>query len=104
LFIAPKGATTSPAADGGNNRNLRPGRQNCGESTGVSDVLVSDEHVDVFPNLSLFSHNAVSNARAKNPQGLQAIAKRGWGGINFDPAVSTGKRTQGTRYVECDGH
>jgi hypothetical protein len=57
----------SAAADGGNDRNLRPGGNGTRESTRISDVFVSDKNIDVFPHLSLFRCDTVSNARVECP-------------------------------------
>src|SRR5690242_2293917 len=51
----------STTADGGNNRNLRSGR-NCGrEPSRVSNVFSPHEDVDMFANLALFRQNPVPN-------------------------------------------
>ena len=51
----------SPAADRGKDGNLRPRTNRAHESTGVANVFVADENIDVLANFALFCCHAISN-------------------------------------------
>jgi len=59
----------SAAADSGDDRNLRSGRDGAGESTSISDILVPNENIDMLPHLALFGYEAISNSGVVCPEG-----------------------------------
>jgi hypothetical protein len=85
-------------------RNLSSIGEACGAAAGVADVLLSDEHVDVLPDLSLLGRHAVTKPRAERPQRLQCVAERGRRPANLDPLTSIRKGTQRRREMKADGH
>lgn len=58
----------SSAADGGNNRNIRTCRNASRQPSGVANVFVTDENVDVLAHLALLGDDAIAEAGMKLPQ------------------------------------
>jgi hypothetical protein len=95
----------SPApADGRNNRNLRAIRYSRPKAARVADVFVADKHVDMWPDLTLFGHQAVPNAGTPVPQVLESGGHGGWGLLDYDLVVSIGKTTQRSWYQKSNRH
>src|SRR5262249_42830526 len=92
------------AADSWDNGDLCAVRYGCLKATCVTDIFVTDEYVDVFPNLSLLSYHTASNARVLFPKGLQGLRESGCGLLDDDTALSGGERTQGARYDKGNRH
>ena len=72
--------------------------------TGIANILVPNEDVDVFPDLSLLSCDAISDPRVKYPQRSQRIGNCRGRGFYFNAAVPTGEFAQGTRDVKRHRH
>jgi len=51
------------AADGGNDRNIRSRGDRGGQPTGIANVFVADENVDVLAHLALLGEDAITQAR-----------------------------------------
>jgi hypothetical protein len=94
----------SAAADGRNDGNFSPlGNAGC-ESAGVADILITNEDVDVFANLSLLGHDAIANPRVKRPQRGQRIAHSGGRVFELDFVAPSRELAQSSRNVKRYRH
>lgn len=93
----------SSAADGGDDRDLGGFQQLSGEASGVADVFVADEDVDVLAHLALLVDDAIANAWVNRPESDQGIRDGSVDEGDFDGGTSGGKFAQGSRDVEGDG-
>jgi len=62
----------SAAADGGNDRNIRARGDTAGQPTGIANVFVADENVDVLAHLALLVEDAIAQAGMELPKGRQS--------------------------------
>src|SRR6266436_6593939 len=93
-----------PAANSGNDGNLRGGGHGSGESSGVADGFVAHKDVDVLAELAFFIEDAVAQAGICTPQECEGIAKRRGRAGELDFAAPLGKAAQWTRDVHGDAH
>jgi hypothetical protein len=77
LFVVTQ-KRSAPATDGGDNGNLGSGGEGTHESTCITNIFVSDENIDVLPNLPLLRHNSISKARVESPERGQRVRQCRW--------------------------
>jgi hypothetical protein len=53
----------SATTNGGDDRNLSSSGDWTRESTGISDMFIADEDINMFPHLSLLGNDAIANSR-----------------------------------------
>ena len=85
----------SATADGRDDRNLRAYGEATRKSARESNILVPDENIDMFPNLSLLRGYPISKARVEYPQGRQRVGQGSRGVCYLDFAVPCSKFAQG---------
>jgi len=91
---------TPTTAYRGNDRDFAIGGDLCCESARVADVFLTEENVDVLPDLPLLIHDSVSNARVTSPQFHESIRQRSRRADDLHVALSAGEFTQGARNVK----
>jgi hypothetical protein len=94
----------SATRDGRDDRNLRSGGDGTRKSTRVTNILVPDENIDMFPNFSLLCCNAISNARVECPQRRQRVCQGSGRVFDLHSAVPASQFAQGTRNVKGYWH
>jgi hypothetical protein len=94
----------SATSDGRDDRNLRSGGDGTRKSTCITNILVPDENIDMFPNFSLLRCNAISKARVECPQGRQCVCQGGGRVFDLDFAVPASKFAHGAWNVNGQRH
>ena len=79
-------------------------RNGAREPSDISDVLTTDENVDVLTYLTLLRRNAIPHAGMKLPQYAERIGKCGGFLLNPDPVAAAREFTQGARDVKGQRH
>ena len=74
-FVGTKGGSQffSAATNGGDDRNLSSRRDKACESARISGILVSNENIDVFADLSLLRRDAIANTRIEGAECRQGF-------------------------------
>src|SRR5262249_55900132 len=94
----------SPAADGGNDRNLGAARQGGRQSVHRARFDFSDEHVHMLPNFFSLRQNAIADARVDHKQVFESLSERAAGCVNIPTTWSAGHGSQGPRYPKMNRH
>src|SRR6266478_418801 len=94
----------SSTTDRRDDRNVRSGGGGTHEPAGISNIFVSDEDVDVFPDLSLLGCDAISNPRVEYPQRRQRVGQRSGRVFYFNLAAPSSEFAQGAWNVKSHRH
>jgi hypothetical protein len=93
-----------PAADGGDDRDFGAFWYWRLKTAREANVLVTDEDVDVIPDLALFRRHAVPDARVIPPEAVEGFRQGGGSRLDYDYIAAGSEGTQGARQKEGDAH